>query len=87
MKMMKEMMEKMMSGMMKPEDMPEMMNSMMDNMFSQMTAKDRIEFISTMMPRCLNMIFSELNPEEKTNLAREMAEKMMSIFKENIKSE
>ncbi len=84
MKMMKEMMEKMMSGMMKPEDMPKMMDSMMNNMFSQMSSEDRIQFVSTMMPKCLGMIFSELDSVAKEKLAKEMVNNMMAIFKEQL---
>ncbi len=47
----------MMSGMMKPEDMAHMMG----NTFGQMTAEDRITFIENMMPRCMGMIFSEID--------------------------
>ena len=73
-----------MSGMVKPEDMPQMMNAMMDNMFSQMTTEDRMEFVSTMMPKCLNMIFSELASDKKEKLAKEMITNMMSIFSEQL---
>ena len=69
-----------MLGMMKPENMPQMMGTMIDNMFSQMSTEDRMAFVSNMMPKCLNMIFSKIDSESKENLAREMMEKMMGVF-------
>ncbi len=78
--MMKDMMQKMMSIMVKSEDMPDMMSTMMDNMFSKMTTEDRMKFVSTMMPNCLNMIFDELDESSKQKLAREMLDKMTNIF-------
>jgi len=39
----------------------QMMEAMMDNVFKQMKAEDRIAFMENMMPRCLSMMFSELN--------------------------
>ncbi len=73
---MNKMMEKMMSAMMKPEDMPGMMNMMLDKMFSQMSGEDRIQFISTMMPKCLDMIFAELDADAKERVAREFLGRM-----------
>ncbi len=84
MKIMKDMMQKMMSGMVKAEDMPEMMGTMMENMFSKMTTEDRMKFVSTMMPNCLNMIFAELNESSKQKLAKEMLNKMTDIFASKI---
>ncbi len=81
---MKKVTEKMMTGMMKPEDIPQMMNTMMDKMFSSMTVEDRIQFVTTMMPKCLNMVFADISPEAKEKLAREMINKMMSIFKDQL---
>jgi len=52
-----------------------------------MTAKDRIQFVSEMMPKCLNTIFSEIEPEAKQNLAREMIGKIASIFEEQLKND
>lgn len=37
-----------------------------------------------MMPKCLNMIFSELGPDKRVALAKEMANNMMSVFKEQL---
>ncbi len=73
--------------MMKSEDMPQLMNTMMDKMFSAMTVEDRIQFATTMMPKCLNMIFAELSPKEKEKLAREMINNMMSIFKDQLSAD
>ncbi len=84
---MKKMMENMMTAMMKSEDMPQMMNTMMDKMVSAMTVEDRIQFVTTMMPKCLNMIFAELSPEEKEKLAREMINNMVSIFKDQLRAD
>ncbi|RZD15691.1 MAG: hypothetical protein EVJ46_09195 [Candidatus Acididesulfobacter guangdongensis] len=83
---MSKVMEKMMSAMVKPEDMPQMMNAMMDKMFQGMTPEDRSAFVSNMMPKCLNMTFSELDADAKAKLAKEMMEKMMSIFEEEGKN-
>ncbi len=74
-------MEKMMSGMMKPEDMPHMMETMMDNIFGQMTAEDRIAFIENMMPRCMGMIFSEIDEESRKEVATAMLTKLADVLK------
>jgi hypothetical protein len=73
-------MERMMSAMVKPEDTPQMMGAMMDRMFSQMSSEDRIAFVSTMMPKCLSLIFAEMAPAAKEKLAGEMIGKMTSIL-------
>ena len=52
-----------------------------------MSSEDRIQFVSTMMPKCLNMIFSELDSSAKEKLAKEMINKMMSIFGEQLEQE
>ncbi len=77
-------MEKMMSGMMKPEDMPHMMETMMDNIFGQMTAEDRIKFIENMMPRCMGMIFSEIDEASRKDLARTMLGNLSDVLKEQL---
>lgn len=81
---MNSMMEKMMSMMMKPEDMPEMMNMMMDKMFSEMSVEDRIQFISTMMPKCLNLIFAELDADSKERVAREFMSRMSEKLEDQL---
>lgn len=78
---MKTMMEKMMSGMMKPEDMPKMMEGMMDNVFGKMSAKDRIAFVETTLPKCISMLFSELEPEQRKSLAEAMLQRMADELK------
>ena len=72
----KKMMEAVMTGMMKPEDLPRMM----DRMLSAMSAEDRVQFVTTMMPKCLNTVLGQLSPEAKEKLAREMMDKMTSAF-------
>jgi len=52
-----------------------------------MEAQDRIEFVTTMMPRCINTVLDGLDSESRNNLAREMMGKMMSIFKEELNTE
>ena len=82
---MNKMMENMMTRMMESEDMPQMISTMMDKMvpvFSAMTVEDRIQFVTPLMSKGLNMIFAELSPEEKEKLAREMINEMISIFKD-----
>ena len=80
--MMKSMMEKMMTGVMGPKDMPPMMNAMMEKMFSSMSVEDRKEFVTSMMPNCVKMMFAELNSSSKEKLAREILEKMIAVLKE-----
>ena len=70
-------MEEMMAGMMKPEDMPVMMNAMMDRMFSTMTVQDRTEFISTMMPRCLNLVMAGMSAEDRKTLANQLVDELV----------
>jgi hypothetical protein len=53
---------------------------MMDRMFSQMSSEDRIAFVSTMMPKCLSLIFAEMDAAAKEKLAGEMIGKMTSIL-------
>ncbi len=74
-------MEKMMSGMMKPEDMPHMMEVMMENIFGQMSGEERIKFLETMMPRCMGMMFSELDQEGRKAVASAMLDKMATTLK------
>lgn len=79
---MQQMMQKMMFGMMKPEYTPGMMQKMMDNMFREMTTDDRIAFMQDMMPRCMTMIFSELEPRARSSLASAMLERMADVLRE-----
>jgi len=65
---------------MKPEDMHDMMETMMSKMFSGMSIEERVQFCSTMMPKCLNKVFAGVSPEAKEKLKKDMADKMMSMF-------
>jgi hypothetical protein len=66
----------------KPEDMHDMMETMMSKMFSGMSAEDRVQFCTTMMPRCLAKVFAGVSPEAKEKLKKEMANKMTSMFEQ-----
>ncbi|MEA1888547.1 MAG: hypothetical protein U9N50_02025 [Pseudomonadota bacterium] len=72
---------KMMSGMMKPEGMPHMMETMMDSVFKEMATEDRVGFMQNMMPRCMSMMFSELEPEARKDLAGAMLNRMVDELK------
>ncbi len=63
-----------------------MMNAMMGKMFSGMSSEDRKEFVTTMMPTCLKLMFAELDSGSREALAREMIDKMMSVFKEQLET-
>lgn len=78
--------EKMMSGMVKPEDMPQMMDSMMSHVFESMTTEDRIQFITTMMPKCMNMLFSEMDKDAKERLAKGMLDNLAGVLKGQLQS-
>lgn len=64
---------------MKPEDMHHMMEGMMSKKFSGMKVEDRIQFCTTMMPKCLTKVFDGVSPEAKEKLRKEMTNKMTSI--------
>lgn len=59
-----------------------MMEEMMSNMFSGMSVEERVQFCSTMMPKCLSKVFAGVSPETKEKLKKEMANKMMSMFEQ-----
>ena len=44
-----------------PEDIPRMMENMMDSVFKETSTEDRVNFMQNMMPRCMTMMFSELD--------------------------
>ncbi|HEU4445508.1 MAG TPA: hypothetical protein VFR94_12625 [Nitrososphaeraceae archaeon] len=67
---------------MKPEDMHQMMEGMMSKMFSAMKVEDRIEFCSTMMPKCLTKVFEGVSPEAKEKLKKEMTNKMTAMLEQ-----
>ena len=53
---------------------------MMNKMFSGMSAEERVEFCSRMMPKCLSKVFAGVSPEAKEKFKAEMKNKMMSDF-------
>jgi len=46
---------------------------MMDSVFREMTTQDRVNFMQTMMPRCLSMMFAELDPRGAPGAGRDHA--------------
>lgn len=64
------------------EDMHGKMEEMMSKMFSGMSVEERVQFCSTMMPKCLSKVFAGASPEIKEKLKKEMANKMMSMFEQ-----
>lgn len=50
-----------------------------------MSSENRIEFVSSMVPKCLKMIFSEIEPAARQSLAKEMVNKMMLSFQEQLR--
>jgi len=60
-------------------------NKMMDNMFRSMSVEDRIQFMETMMPKCLNMMFDEMYEETKERFAKQMIEKLTETLQEQLK--
>jgi hypothetical protein len=62
--------------------MHEMMETMMSKMFSGMPVENRIQFCSTMMPKCLTMVFAGDSPEAKEKLKKEMINKMTSTLEQ-----
>ena len=51
-----------------------------------MHPEDRIDFMQNMMPRCMNMIFSELEPTDRKDLAQAMLDHMMHKLNEQVNS-
>lgn len=60
-------MKKMMGNMMSSA-----MPSMMDKMFQAMPADQRVEFVTTMMPRCLTMVLDSLDQPGRERMARDV---------------
>ncbi|MEX6430977.1 hypothetical protein, partial [Ferrimicrobium acidiphilum] len=60
---MRKMMGNMMSSAMPP---------MMDKMFSAVAPEQRVEFVNTMMPRCLEIVLDSLDQPGRERLARDM---------------
>ncbi len=46
-----------------------------------MTPEDRIGFMQNMMPRCMSMMFSELDPDARKDLAGAMLKRMMGSIR------
>jgi hypothetical protein len=67
---------------MEHEDIHGKMEEMMSKMFSGMSAEQRVQFCSAMMPKCLSKVFAGVSPETKEKLKKEMANKMMSKFEQ-----
>jgi len=94
--MMNEMMPKMMKDINIMEMMPQMMMKMMSNQKNSGSASDseprmdgmcpefdfekRLKMMSTMMPKCMDTMFSKLESEERSRLVKEMLGKMAEIF-------
>lgn len=47
-----------------------------------MSVEERVQFCSTMMPKCSSKVFAGVSPETKEKLKKEMANKMMSMFEQ-----
>ena len=67
-------MQGMTGGPMKPEE-------MMRNMMGNIPSKERMAGMMEMMPRCMNMLFSQLDPQDRAELAREMLRHMQEELK------
>ena len=50
------------------------MPQMMDKMFSAMPPEQRVEFVTTMMPRCMTIVLDSLDQPGRKRLARDMIE-------------
>jgi len=46
-----------------------------------MSTEDRMNFMRNMMPRCMSMMFSELEPDARKDLAEAMLKRMMDELK------
>ena len=62
-----------------------MMQTMMDSVFKEMTTEDRVSFMQNMMPRCMSMMFAELDPAARRTLAKAMLERMQDELKCQLK--
>lgn len=54
----------------------------MSKMFSGMKVEDRVQFCTTMMPKCLTMVFTGISHEAKEKLKKEMINKLTSTFEQ-----
>jgi len=62
--------------------MHDMMETMMIKMFSEMSVDERVQFCSTMMPKCLTKVFAGPGTEVKEKLKIEMKNKMLSVLEQ-----
>jgi hypothetical protein len=62
--------------------MHDMMETMMIKMFSGMSVEERVQFCSTMMPKCLTKVFAGASTEAKEKLKIEMKNKMLSVLEQ-----
>ena len=60
---------------------------MMQKMFKSMDYKQKLEFISNMMPTCLGMMTAGLNQEEKKDFAEKIPELMKNTLNKIIQNE
>jgi hypothetical protein len=49
-----------------------------------MSAEDRLAFMQNMMPRCMSMMFSELEPDARKDLAGSMLNGMADELKSHM---
>ena len=62
--------------------MHDMMETIMIKMFSGMSVEERVQFCSTMMPKCLTKVFAGARTEVKEKLKIEMKNKMLSVLEQ-----
>lgn len=84
---MQQMMQKVLSGMMKPEGLRGMMQTMRDSMCKEMTTEARIEFMQNVRPRCMSLTFSKLEPEARSSLASAMLQRMVEVWRSQIRDD
>ena len=64
-----------------PSGMPSMM---MDKMLAAMPAAERVEFVPTMMERCLTIVFGQLDTAAKQRLARDIVDRMTHVAEQHL---
>ncbi len=60
---------------------------MMQKMFQSMDYKQKLEFISNMMPTCLGMMTAGLNQDEKKDFAEKVPELMKNTLGKLLQNE
>ena len=63
------------------------MPQMMDKMFSAMPPEQRVEFVTTMMPRCLTMVLDSLDQPGRERLARDMIDSFARLAENYLASD